>query len=31
MLKDEFLTEYRLSQSGLAKAVGISPNGMPKS
>jgi addiction module HigA family antidote len=26
MLKDEFLAEYRLSQSGLAKAVGISPN-----
>src|SRR5205085_3670517 len=26
MLKDEFLAEYRLSQSGLAKAIGISPN-----
>jgi antitoxin HigA-1 len=26
MLKDEFLTEYRLSQNQLAKAVGISPN-----
>ena len=26
MLKDEFLTEYRLSQSRLARAVGISPN-----
>jgi addiction module HigA family antidote len=26
MLKDEFLAEYRLSQSGLAKVVGISPN-----
>ena len=26
MLKDEFLTEYRLSQNELAKAVGISPN-----
>jgi addiction module HigA family antidote len=26
LLKDEFLAEYRLSQSGLAKAVGISPN-----
>ena len=26
MLKDEFLAEYRLSQSRLAKAVGISPN-----
>jgi len=26
MLKDEFVAEYRLSQSGLAKAVGISPN-----
>jgi addiction module HigA family antidote len=26
MLKDEFLAEYGLSQSQLAKAVGISPN-----
>jgi addiction module HigA family antidote len=26
MLKDEFLAEYRLAQSRLAKAVGISPN-----
>ena len=26
MLKDEFLAEYRLSQSRLAKAVGISTN-----
>src|SRR2546427_8409725 len=26
MLKEEFLTEYGLSQSQLAKAVGISPN-----
>jgi antitoxin HigA-1 len=26
MLKAEFLAEYRLSRSGLAKAVGISPN-----
>lgn len=26
MLKDEFLTEYGLSQNQLAKAVGISPN-----
>ena len=26
MLKDEFLAEYGLSQSGLARAVGISPN-----
>jgi addiction module HigA family antidote len=26
MLRDEFLAEYRLSQSRLAKAVGISPN-----
>src|SRR5271156_92855 len=26
MLKDEFLAEYRLSQSRLAKAVGIPPN-----
>src|SRR5499427_3389670 len=26
MLKEEFLVEYRLSQSRLAKAVGISPN-----
>lgn len=26
MLKDEFLSEYGLSQSQLAKAVGISPN-----
>jgi addiction module HigA family antidote len=26
MLKDEFLAEYRLSQSRLARAVGISPN-----
>jgi len=26
MLKEEFLAEYRLSQSRLAKAVGISPN-----
>src|SRR4249920_3561746 len=26
MLKDEFLAEYRLSQSRIAKAVGISPN-----
>jgi addiction module HigA family antidote len=26
MLKDEFLTEYHLSQNQLAKAVGISPN-----
>src|ERR1700704_1964164 len=26
MLKDEFLAEYALSQSRLAKAIGISPN-----
>ena len=26
MLKEEFLAEYALSQSQLAKAVGISPN-----
>jgi addiction module HigA family antidote len=26
MLKDEFLVEYALSQSQLAKAIGISPN-----
>ena len=26
MLKDEFLAEYALSQSQLAKAIGISPN-----
>ena len=26
MLKEEFLTEYRLSQNRLAKAIGISPN-----
>jgi antitoxin HigA-1 len=26
MLKDEFLAEYSLSQSQLAKAIGISPN-----
>lgn len=26
MLKEEFLTEYGLSQNALAKAVGISPN-----
>jgi addiction module HigA family antidote len=26
MLKEEFLTAYGLSQSGLAKAIGISPN-----
>jgi antitoxin HigA-1 len=26
MLKDEFLVEYGLSQSQLAKAIGISPN-----
>lgn len=26
MLKEEFLAEYKLSQSQLAKAVGISPN-----
>src|SRR5438309_3181984 len=26
MLKEEFLAGYGLSQSGLAKAVGISPN-----
>ena len=26
MLKDKFLAEYRLSQSRLARAVGISPN-----
>ena len=26
MLKDEFLAEYCLSQSGLAKATGILPN-----
>ena len=26
MLKEEFLTEYRLSQNQLAKALGISPN-----
>jgi addiction module HigA family antidote len=25
-LKEEFLTEYRLSQNQLAKAIGISPN-----
>jgi plasmid maintenance system antidote protein VapI len=28
MLKEEFLTEYRLSQNQLAKAIGISPNGI---
>jgi antitoxin HigA-1 len=27
-LKEEFLAEYRLSQSRQAKAVGISPNGI---
>jgi antitoxin HigA-1 len=26
MLKDEFLTEYGLSQNRLASAIGISPN-----
>jgi addiction module HigA family antidote len=26
MLKEEFLTEYGLSQSQLARAIGISPN-----
>ena len=26
MLKEEFLADYGLSQSGLAKAIGISPN-----
>ena len=26
MLKEEFLAEYNLSQSRLAKAIGISPN-----
>jgi addiction module HigA family antidote len=26
MLKDEFLAEYNLSQSQLARAIGISPN-----
>jgi len=26
MLKEEFLTGYRLSQNRLAKAIGISPN-----
>jgi addiction module HigA family antidote len=26
MLKEEFLTEYNLSQSQLARAIGISPN-----
>jgi addiction module HigA family antidote len=26
MLKDEFLAEYHLSQSQLARAIGISPN-----
>jgi addiction module HigA family antidote len=26
MLKEEFLAEYGLSQSRLAKAIGISPN-----
>jgi addiction module HigA family antidote len=26
MLKEEFLTEYALSQNQLAKAIGISPN-----
>lgn len=26
MLKEEFLAEYGLSQNGLAKAIGISPN-----
>src|SRR5215813_12746999 len=26
MLKEEFLTEYRLSQAQLARAIGISPN-----
>ena len=26
MLKEEFLAEYELSQSRLAKAIGISPN-----
>jgi addiction module HigA family antidote len=26
MLKEEFLTEYGLSQNALARAVGISPN-----
>src|SRR2546423_13148207 len=26
MLKDEFLTEYGLSQNQLARAIGISPN-----
>jgi addiction module HigA family antidote len=26
MLKEEFLAEYGLSQNGLARAIGISPN-----
>ncbi len=26
MLKEEFLAEYQLSQAGLARAIGISPN-----
>ena len=26
MLKEEFLAEYGLSQAGLARAIGISPN-----
>ena len=26
MLKEEFLSEYGLSQNGLARAIGISPN-----
>jgi antitoxin HigA-1 len=28
MLKEEFLTEYGLSQNQLAKAIGISPDGV---
>ena len=31
MLKEEFLVEYGLSQNQLAKAIGISPNRLPRS
>ena len=31
MLKEEFLTEYGLSQNQLAKAIGISPNRITES
>ena len=31
MLKEEFLAEYGLSQNQFAKAIGISPNRIPRS